>query len=78
MSETISKLVIEIDGKEYEFSGGGTPSPQSVGKEQLKDNSVGTEAIEDGSVEEEDLSEDVKAKITNTYDADDESLILGN
>lgn len=74
MAETISKMVIEIGGKEYEFSGGGTPAPQSVGKEQLKDNSVGTDAIEDGSIETQDLSEDVQSKIKKTYYEDDESL----
>lgn len=64
MSETISKLVIEIDGKEYEFSGSGTPAPDSVGTEQIKD----------GAVEEQDLSDGVKEKITKTYYEEDEAL----
>lgn len=64
MAETISKLIIEIDGKEYEFDGSGTPSADSVGTDQ----------IIDGSVEEVDLSDTVKSKIQKTYDEENESL----
>lgn len=69
MAEKINKLVIEIDGKDYEFSGGG---------EQPAADSVGTEQIADNSVMMDDLNSEVKAKMTNTYDEGDESLTLGN
>jgi hypothetical protein len=68
MAESISKLIIDYNGKEYEFAGGGgTPGP----------NTVGTEQIIDDSVEMEDLNEDVKKNMTHTYDAENEGIKLG-
>lgn len=64
MAETISKLIIEIDGKDYEFSGSGTPAADSVGTEQIKD----------GAVEMQDLNDSVKEKITKTYNESEETL----
>lgn len=67
-TKPISKLIIEIDGDEYEFSGGGgIPAP----------NSVGTEQIIDGAVEEEDLHDDVKGRMTVTHDASTGGIRLG-
>lgn len=66
--ETISKLIIEVGGKEYEFDGGGgTPGPDTVGTEQIKD----------GAVEEQDLHDDVKDRMTVTHDASTGGLRLG-
>jgi len=64
-TKPINKIIIEIDGDEYEFAGGGgQPGPDSVGTEELKD----------GAVEMQDLHDDVKEKIQKTYDEDDETL----
>ena len=43
MAEKINKLIIEYDGKEYELDGGGggsQPGPDSVGSQEIKDESV--------------------------------------
>jgi len=64
MAETINKLVIEIDGKVYEFEGSGTPGPDSVGTDQ----------IIDGSVIMDDLNDSVKEKIQKTYNESEETL----
>lgn len=65
--EEIKRLIIEIDGEEYEMTaGGGQPGH----------NSVGTEEIKDDSIEMEDLNADVKNKIQKTYDEDDETLYM--
>lgn len=45
-------------------------------KDVLKDG-VGTEEIKDGSVQTEDLADDVREKITNTYDPETEGIRLG-
>ena len=67
-TKPISKLIIEIDGDEYEFSGGGgVPAP----------NSVGTEQIIDGAIEEEDLHDDVKGRMTVTHDSSTGGIRLG-
>lgn len=66
--ETISKLIIETGGKEYEFDGGGgQPGP----------NTVGTEQIIDGAVEEQDLHDDVKDRMTITHDSTTGGLRIG-
>lgn len=69
MAEQFNKIIIETGGKEYEFSGGGggTPAPNSVGTEQIKDDSV----------EMQDLNEDVKKNMTHSYDAESEGIRLG-
>ena len=43
MAEKINKVVYNIGGKEYELDGGGggSPGPNSVGSEEIKDGSVG-------------------------------------
>ena len=67
-TEKISKIIIDMGGKEYEFSGGGgIPAP----------NSVGTEQIIDDSVEMQDLHEDVKKNMTHSYDPENEGIRLG-
>ena len=64
----MTKLIIQIDGDEYEFaSGGGTPGP----------NTVGTDAIIDGAVEEQDLNDSVKDRMTVTHDASTGGLRIG-
>lgn len=55
MVETISKITIDLLGNKYEFEGGGgIPTPNSVGTEQIKDESV----------EMQDLSKDVKEQLS--------------
>ena len=48
MAETIKKIVIDVFGKEYEFSGGGgsQPAADSVGTDEIKDGSIQTEDID--------------------------------
>lgn len=68
MAETMTKLIIDVAGKEYEIAaGGGIPAP----------NSVGTEQIIDDSVEMDDLNEEVKKNMTHSYDAEGEGIRLG-
>ena len=69
-TQTFTKLIIEIDGVDYEMDaggGGGQPGP----------NTVGTEQIIDGAVETEDLNHDVIARMTHSYDADGEGIKIG-
>jgi hypothetical protein len=67
-TKPINKMVITIDGDDYEFSGGGgTPGP----------NTVGTEQIIDGAVEEEDLNDHVKSRMTVTHDSSSGGLRIG-
>ena len=68
MAETIDKIIFDINGQEYEFAGGGggTPGPDTVG----------TEEIIDGSVQEEDLSDEVKDKMTQTYSSENRTLYI--
>lgn len=68
-TKPINKLIIEIDGDEYEFSGGGGSQPGP--------NTVGTEELKDGAVEEQDLHDDVKDRMTVTHDASTGGLRLG-
>ena len=69
-TQTFSKLIIEINGKDYELAGGGSGP--------LGPDTVGTEQIIDGAVEMEDLHEDVVDKMTNTYNKGNETLTLGS
>lgn len=69
MAEQINKIIFEIDGKEYEFDGGGSGP--------LPPDSVGTEQIIDGAVEEEDLHDDVKDRMTITHDSSTNGLRIG-
>ena len=55
------------DDLPYDLDGqGSTPGPNTVGTEQIIDNSV----------EMEDLNDSVKSKIQKTYDISDESLLM--
>jgi hypothetical protein len=68
--ETISKLIIEMGGKEYELDGGGggsQPGPNTVGSVELKDDGVMME----------DLNTEVKEKMTHIYDSENEGIVLG-
>lgn len=47
------KLIIEKDGKEYDITGSGKPEKDSVGTEEIKDDSVMLE----------DLNEEVKDEL---------------
>ena len=71
-TKPISKLIIEMGGDEYVFSGGGGVEPGVP----LPDDTVGSNAIIDGAVQEQDLHEDLKGKIQKTYDKDDETLYM--
>lgn len=68
----VSKLIIEFGGNDYVFAGGGGVEPGVP----LPDDTVGSNAIIDGAVQEEDLHDDVKAKIQKTYDQDDETMYM--
>ena len=70
MAEQINKIIFDIDGKEYEFDGGGGTGP-------LPPDSVGTEQIIDGAVEEQDLHDDVKGRMTITHDSSTGGLRIG-
>ncbi len=68
MAETINKIIFDINGQEYEFAGGGGGQPAP--------DTVGTDEIIDGSVQEEDLSDDVKDKMTQTYSSENRTLYI--
>ena len=68
MAETIDKIIFDINGQEYEFAGGGGGQPGP--------DTVGTEEIIDGSVQEEDLSDEVKDKMTQTYSSENRTLYI--
>lgn len=55
-----------VDHEEESGGGGSQPGPNTVGTEQIIDNSV----------EMEDLNDSVKEKIQKTYDISDESLSM--
>ena len=71
--KTFSKLIIEMGGENYEFAGGGSITPGVP----IPADTVDTNAIIDGAVELEDLNDEVKAKMTHQYDAQDEGIVLG-
>ncbi len=48
-----------------------------AGTTVVPDNSVGSEQIKDGAVELADLNDEVKEKMTNTYDSENKKLTLG-
>ena len=62
-------MIIEANGNEYEFDGGG-------GGGQLGPNTVGTNEIVDGSIKLEDLSDEVKEGLDelNNIGLEDEDL----
>lgn len=68
MAETIDKIIFDINGQEYEFAGGGGGQPGP--------DTVGTDEIIDGSVQEEDLSDEVKDKMTQTYSSENRTLYI--
>ena len=57
MNELKKIIVADVDGKEHEFSGGGgdssSPGPNTVGSEEIKDESV----------EKQDLHKDIQDKL---------------
>ena len=65
----ISKIILTIDGVDYEVAGGGSGP--------LGPDTVGTEQIIDGAVEEQDLNNTVKDRMTITHDASTGGLRLG-
>lgn len=71
--KAISTLTVEIDGEEYVMQGGGGITPGVP----IPADTVDTNAIIDGAVELEDLNDEVKAKMTHQYDAQDEGIVLG-
>lgn len=67
-----------LDTKPQEGGGGGGGlGPHTVGHEELKTDSVDTDNIVDGSVQEQDLHDDVKDRMTITYDDEDEGIRFG-
>ena len=75
MAETqkINKIVIFIDGEENEFDGGGGLTPGVP----IPADTVDTAAIIDGAVQEQDLNDNVKDRMTVTYDASTGGLRIG-
>lgn len=68
MAEKLTKIVVEdIDGKEYEVSGGSGGSA-----ERPAPNSVGSAEIEDEGVKQEDLDKSIQDKL----DLIDESNVV--
>lgn len=68
MAQEMTKLIIDVAGKEYEITaGGGVPGP----------NTVGTEQIIDGAVAEQDLHDDVKERMTITHDSTTGGIRIG-
>ena len=65
-TKPMNQLIIEMGGNEYVFAGGGggTPGPDSVGTDEIKD----------GAVVMDDLNDSVKEKIQKTYDQGEETL----
>lgn len=59
----MKKLVVEVGGKEYEFTGGGSGVAPA--------DSVGSEEIKDESVEMEDLSPGVKEQMAERVTQED-------
>ena len=72
-TKPINKLIIEIDGDDYVFEGGGGGGSITPGV-PIPHDTVDSDSIIDGSVEMEDLNDSVKSKIQKTYDEDDETL----
>lgn len=72
-TKPISKIVITIDGDDYEFSGGGGVEPGVP----LPPDTVDTDAIIDGAVQEQDLNDSVKDRMTITHDSSTGGLRLG-
>ena len=71
----IKKIIIQDGDKEYEIvAEGGSITPGVP----IPADTVDSAAIIDGSVRDEDLSEDVKNRMTNTYDQSNEKLTLGS
>lgn len=68
-TKPINKIIIEIGGDDYVFTGGSSGP--------LPPDSVGTEQIIDDSVELEDLNTEVKDKMTHHYDSAGEGIVLG-
>jgi hypothetical protein len=69
----ISKIIISIDGVDYEMAGGGGVEPGVP----LPDDTVDTNAIIDGAVQEQDLNDSVKGRMTVTHDSATGGLRLG-
>ena len=68
----MGKLIIQMGSDEYIFSGGGiepgVPIPVDT---------VDSDAIIDGAVNEEDLSNDVKDRMTITHDSSTRGIRIG-
>lgn len=72
-TKPINKLIITIDGDDYEFSGGGGVEPGVP----LPDDTVDSNAIIDGAINEVDLNDNVKNRMTITHDSASGGLRLG-
>ena len=68
-TKQVSTLIFEVGGNDYVFAGGGGGQPGP--------NTVGTEQLIDDSVELEDLNTEVKEKMTHHYDSAGEGIVLG-
>ena len=66
-----------VDHLKETGGGGGGLGPHTVGHDELKTDSVDTDNIIDGSVQEQDLHDDVKDRMTITYDNEDEGIRFG-
>lgn len=73
-TKPINKLVIEMGGDEYVFSGGGGGITPGV---PIPEDTVNSAAIIDGAVEEQDLNDSVKDRMTVTHDSSTGGLRIG-
>ena len=73
-TKPINKIVIEMGGDEYIFSGGGGGITPGV---PIPADTVDTNAIIDGAVEEQDLNDSVKDRMTVTHDASTGGIRIG-
>ena len=67
------QLVAQIFGKSHFI----LRYPAGTTVDTIPDNSVNSASIEDGSIQTADLSDDVKQKMTHTYDDQSEGIRLG-
>ena len=73
-TKAVEKFIIEMNGNDYVFSGGGGGLTPGV---PIPADTVDTEAIIDGAVQEQDLNDSVKDRMTITHDASTGGLRIG-
>lgn len=71
--EKLNNLVVDVCGKEYEFSGGGGSITPGV---PIPENTVNSGSVMDSSLQRDDMDDDVKAGLDelNNINLTDEDL----